>query len=69
MLGMLLAAVLAAAPTVDGKLDEPCWTAAEWHSDFMRPGDDAARGPLSRSTAFAIVSDEHNLYVGVRCGE
>ena len=67
MLGMLLAAALAAAPTVDGKLDEACWTAAEWHSDFRYMKAYEKPGPLPYRTEFAVVSDERSVYVGVRC--
>ena len=53
------------APVIDGRLDDPVWEKAEWATDFTQrePNDGAA--PY-QPTAFKIVYDEKNLYVGVR---
>lgn len=55
-----------APPKVDGVLDDACWAKAKWEGNFKaklsQPG---AR--IDNATSFAIVSDAHNLYVGVRC--
>lgn len=59
--------VRAASPVVDGRLDDPCWQTVEWHSDFQYMKAYAKPGPLPDKTEFAIASDEHTLYVAVRC--
>ena len=57
--------------TLDGKLDEACWKAAEWQGDFKVASRQAATsGNVARKpkgeTQFAIVTDAENLYVGIR---
>ena len=57
--------------TLDGKLDEACWKAAEWQGDFKvasrqaETAGNVARKPKGE-TQFAIVTDAENLYVGIR---
>ena len=55
-----------APPKLDGVLDDACWAKAKWEGDFKaklsQPGV-----RIGNATSFAIVSDAHNLYVGVRC--
>ena len=45
---------------IDGKLDDPCWSAARFHSF---PGDEGTR------TEFALACDEWGLAVAFRCHE
>ena len=71
MCGLILAAVtqVASPVKVDGVLDEAVWKSAEWRDDFKCLATQVSMGPLTRKTAFAIVSDAHTLYLGVRCEE
>ncbi len=52
-------------PVIDGRLDDQVWQKAEWTGDFTQrePNDGM---PPSHQTAFKILYDEHNLYVGIR---
>ncbi|MGH7598240.1 MAG: DUF5916 domain-containing protein [bacterium] len=52
-------------PVIDGRLDDPVWEKVEWATNFTQrePNDGAAP---SHQTAFKILFDEKNLYVGVR---
>ena len=56
----------AAAPTIDGKLDEEVWKTAEVLKDFYQisPGNNVAP---SKPTEVLVGYDEKNLYVGFRC--
>ncbi|MGB5105239.1 MAG: carbohydrate binding family 9 domain-containing protein [Candidatus Zixiibacteriota bacterium] len=51
------------APKVDGKLNDPIWATAEFHSDFLQrlPNECAQPG---EKTEVAIAYDENTLYVG-----
>jgi len=52
-------------PDIDGRMDEPIWQKADWYGDFtQRQPDDGA--PPSQQTAFKILYDDKNLYVGIR---
>jgi hypothetical protein len=53
------------APVIDGRLDDPVWEKAGWATNFTQrePNDGAA--PFQQ-TAFKILYDEKNLYVGIR---
>jgi hypothetical protein len=56
------------SPVVDGRLDDACWSKAEWASDFqMRLS--ATEKTIRNQTAFAIVSDRQNIYIGLKCDE
>ncbi|HEX9653770.1 MAG TPA: DUF5916 domain-containing protein [bacterium] len=52
-------------PTIDGRLDDEVWQKAEWTGDFVQrePNDGV---PPSQQTAFKVLYDESNLYVGIR---
>ncbi len=52
-------------PRIDGQLDEPCWSAAEWNDGFLRYNEQERLTELS--TAFAVLYDAEYLYVGFRC--
>ncbi len=53
------------APKIDGRLDDPIWQQAEFHSDFLQRLPDEGAEPLEK-TEVAIVYDENTLYVGAR---
>ena len=71
MLGLALAAVMRITTpvAVDGRLDEPVWKDASWNGDFSRLMTQASLGAFARPTEFAVLADEHTLYVGIRCFE
>lgn len=55
-----------APPTIDGKLDDPCWRNAPVARDFRQrtPGDGI---PESERTEVRICRDDHALYIAARC--
>ena len=53
---------------VDGRLDEACWSKAEWSSGFQAKLS-ATEKTIRNQTAFAIVSDRQNIYIGLKCDE
>jgi hypothetical protein len=55
----------AAAPTIDGKLDDPAWAKAAWEEGFIQSQPYEGREPSER-TAFKIIYDEKSVYVAVR---
>lgn len=55
--------------SVDGRLAEPCWAAAEWNGGFVRPASSVKDRAVTAQTSFAIVSDERTLYVAIKCDE
>ena len=52
--------------SIDGKLDEPAWTKATWQDDFTQYEPSEGKNP-GQKTDFAIMLDEHNIYVGFKC--
>ncbi len=53
-------------PTIDGRLDDPAWSAAPPISGFIQL--EPKRGaPATDDTVAYIVYDDHNLYVAFRC--
>jgi len=52
-------------PTIDGRLNDPIWQKADWHGDFKQREPNDGEEP-SQETAFKILFDESNLYVGIR---
>ena len=55
-----------AAPVIDGLLDDPCWSAADWQGEFIQ--HKPSPGELARAaTRVAVACDQHNLYVAFRC--
>ncbi len=52
-------------PSIDGRLDDPCWEAVEWAGDFVQWEPDEGKPP-THQTAFKILYDENNLYVAYR---
>ncbi|MGE5340108.1 MAG: DUF5916 domain-containing protein [Candidatus Omnitrophota bacterium] len=55
----------AAPPSIDGKLDDPAWSDIPWENKFIQREPYEGQSP-SQETAFKIVYDEKNLYVGIR---
>ena len=54
--------------TLDGKMDEPAWLAAELGTAFRQTEPDEGK-PASEPTRFRILWDEEFLYVGVECDD
>lgn len=53
------------APVIDGRLDDEVWKKAEWGGDFTQREPNDGAEP-SQQTAFKVLYDENNLYVGIR---
>lgn len=51
--------------TIDGKLDEPVWQSVKWENEFIQHEPHEGRAP-HQQTQFAILYDEHNIYVGIK---
>jgi len=53
------------APQIDGKLDDEAWNIVDWGNEFVQyePYDGK---PVSQETAFKIVYNSNNIYVGIR---
>ncbi len=56
----------AAAPAIDGRLDDEAWKSAQILKDFIQtsPGDNI---PASKPTEVMLGYDEKNLYIAFRC--
>jgi hypothetical protein len=52
-------------PVIDGKLDDPAWDRVEWGGDFVQREPYEGQKP-SQETAFKILYDDKNFYVGIR---
>jgi hypothetical protein len=52
-------------PIIDGRLDDAVWEKVEWSGDFIQREPDDGAAPLHQ-TAFKILYDDKNLYVGIR---
>lgn len=52
-------------PIIDGKLSDPSWQKPEWHGGFTQREPDDGAAP-SQETAFKVLFDDTNLYIGVR---
>ncbi len=52
-------------PSVDGRLNDPCWQGGNWEGGFLQrtpyPGE-----PATENTVFKVLYDAKNLYVAVR---
>ncbi|MFC1561527.1 DUF5916 domain-containing protein [candidate division KSB1 bacterium] len=57
---------MADAPKIDGILDDPVWQKVEFQSDFLQREPNEGE-PATEITEFALIFDENNLYIGVRC--
>lgn len=52
-------------PVIDGKLDDAAWDAVDWSSNFLVFQPKEGKVP-DQKTAFKILYDDKNLYVGIR---
>ncbi len=59
-------AIQTSAPTIDGKLDDAAWNGVEWGGDFIQRQPYENEAP-SQKTAFKILYDLKNLYIGYKC--
>ncbi|PTN08028.1 DUF5916 domain-containing protein [Mangrovibacterium marinum] len=62
------AAPVLTRPKLDGLLDDSCWKTTNWDSDFIQQQPNPAGSP-SQKTEIALLYDEANLYVAIRCYE
>ncbi len=53
------------SPKIDGVMDEPVWESVEWATGFTQRQPNEG-DPATQKTAFKILYDDNNLYVGVR---
>lgn len=53
-------------PVIDGLMNDDCWNAVEWTTDFIQT-QPVENKPPSQQTAFKILYDNDNLYVFIRC--
>jgi len=56
---------IAAAPVIDGNLDESIWESAEWATNFIEVDPDENTDP-SEQTKFKILYDQKNLYIALK---
>ena len=56
---------VAAAPVIDGNLDESIWESAEWATNFIEVSPDENTDP-SDQTKFKILYDQKNLYIALK---
>ena len=56
----------AAAPRIDGHLEDPCWAEAPAIGDLTMVEPWEGRAPTQR-TVVKLLHDRHNLYVGLWC--
>ncbi|MBL7074591.1 carbohydrate binding family 9 domain-containing protein [candidate division KSB1 bacterium] len=52
-------------PIIDGHLDDPAWAAVDWKGEFIQREPYEGKEP-SQETAFKILYDDKNVYVGIR---
>ncbi len=53
-------------PKIDGQLDDACWKSVNWDDTFVQQQPNQAGVP-SQLTEFAILYDDENLFVAIRC--
>ena len=58
----------ATAPAIDGDLADAVWSKAEWETGF-RKFEREKRRDVKADTEFAVLADDENLYIAVRCLE
>ncbi|MFA9480398.1 sugar-binding protein [Phycisphaerales bacterium AB-hyl4] len=49
-------------PEIDGRLDDDCWQAGQWYSDFIQV--DPSQQSAEAQTRFKVGADAHTLYIG-----
>ena len=50
-------------PSLDGKLDEPCWQSGDWQKNFSMCSDGSAAG---EATSFKILNSPRGLWIGIK---
>jgi len=53
-------------PVIDGLLTDKAWSEVAWGDDFIQ-FEPSNNKPPSQKTAFKILYDDNNIYVGIRC--
>ena len=53
-------------PVIDGKLDDKAWGQVDWGNGFLEFQPDEGKEPAQK-TAFKILYDDKNIFVGIRC--
>ena len=59
---------VATAPAIDGDLSDAAWSKAEWETGFRKFEREKHR-EVKADTAFTILADDENLYIGIKCFE
>jgi len=54
-------------PSIDGKLDEPCWKQAAVLKDFVVSSKETARTPSINKTEVYLLRSDRVFYIGARC--
>ncbi|MFC1492321.1 DUF5916 domain-containing protein [candidate division KSB1 bacterium] len=54
------------SPRIDGRLDDDVWKAAQFDAGFLQREPVEGAEPSER-TEFAMIYDDDNLYIGIRC--
>ncbi len=62
----IAAAQAATRPVIDGVLDDPVWSGAEWQGDFVQL-EPSMGAPARAATSFALASDDRYIYAAFRC--
>jgi hypothetical protein len=52
-------------PTIDGRVDDPCWDTVQWSGDFTQRSPYDGEDP-SQETEFKILYDDQALYIAYR---
>jgi len=58
----------ASPPRIDGKLDDACWQAGAWQTDFTQREPHEGK-PGSEPTFFKVLYDDRYLYVAIRAAD
>ena len=64
--GPVVAPRTSTRPTIDGKLDEPCWQHAAQATDFV---SGTTGSPVEEQTTVWVTYDDAALYLGMRCSD
>jgi hypothetical protein len=59
-------AIKGTSPVIDGLLNDPAWSTVAWGGEFIQRSPYEGKAP-TQETAFKILYDEKNLYIGYRC--
>lgn len=53
-------------PLIDGQLVDDCWQKSKWYTGFTRLN---STEPAAQQTSFAVLFNDDNIYLGIRCNE